>query len=104
MCHASNEKRQTTDGIDLPNQDKIRMLGEKEPYRYLGILEADTIKVEKKVKIQKEYLRSRNLLKTKLSSGNLIKEINTWSVPTVRYSGPFLKWTREELKQMDQRS
>ena len=22
----------------------------------------------------------------------------------VRYSGPFLKWTREELKQMDQRS
>ena len=40
----------------------------------------------------------------KLSSRNLIKGINTWAVPLVRYSGPFLKWTREELKQMDQRT
>ena len=30
--------------MELPNQDKIRMLGEKETYRYLGILESDTIK------------------------------------------------------------
>ena len=28
---------------------------------------------------------------------NLIKGINTWAVPLVRYCGPFLKWTREEL-------
>ena len=27
-----------------------------------------------------------------------------WVVPLVKYSGPFLKWTREELKQMDQRT
>ena len=46
----------------------------------------------------------RKLLKTKLSSRNLIKGINTWAVPLVRYSGPFLKWTREELRQMDQRT
>ena len=53
--------------------------------------------------IRKEYLRrTRKRLETKLSSRNLIKEINTWAVPLVRYSGPFLKWTREELKQMDQ--
>ena len=55
--------------------------------------------------IRKEYLRrTRKLLKTKLSCRNLIKGINTWAVPLVRYSGPFLKWTREELKQMDQRT
>ena len=55
-------------------------------------------------KIQKEYLRrTRKLLETKFSSRNLIKVINTWVVPLVRYSGPFLKWTRDELKQMDQR-
>ena len=55
--------------------------------------------------IRKEYLRrTRNLLETKLSSRNLIKGINTWAVPLVRHSGPFLKWTREELKQMDQRT
>ena len=58
-----------------------------------------------KGKIQKEYLRrTRKLLETKLSSRNLIKGINTWAVSPVRYSELFLKWTREELKQMDQRA
>ena len=54
MCYASNEKRQTTpDGwMEQPNQDKIRTLGEMETYKYLDILEADTIKqVEMKEKI-----------------------------------------------------
>ena len=32
------------DGMELPNQDKIKTLGEKENYKYLRILEADTIK------------------------------------------------------------
>ena len=91
---------------ELPNQDKIRTLAENETYKYFGILEADTIKqVEMKNKIQKEYLRrTRKLLETKLSSRNLIKGINTWAVSLVRYSGPFLKWTRDELRQMDQRT
>ena len=45
-------KRHITDGMELPNQDKIRTLGENETYQYLGILEADTIKqVELKGKI-----------------------------------------------------
>ena len=58
-----------------------------------------------KEKIQKEYLRrTRKLRETKLSSRNLIKGINTWAVPLVRYSGFLLKWTRDELKQMDQRT
>ena len=85
---------------------KIRTHGENETYKYLGILEADTIKhVEMKDKIRKEYLRrTQKLLETKLSSRNLIKGINTWAVPLVRYSEPFLKWTRDELKQMDQRT
>ena len=58
-----------------------------------------------KEKIQKEYFRiTRKLLETKQSSRNLIKRIDIWAVPLVRYSGPFLKWTIEELKQMDQRT
>ena len=40
-------KRQIAEGIDLPNQEKIRMLREKETYKYLGILEADIIKQAK---------------------------------------------------------
>ena len=96
MQEMKSGKRHVTDGIELPNQDKIRTLGEKETYRYLDNLEADTIKqVEMKDKIKKEYFkRTRKLIETKLCSRNLIKGINTWAVHLVGYSRPFLKWTR----------
>ena len=38
----------------------------------------------------------RKHLGTKLCNKNLIKEINTWEVLLVKYSGSFLEWTREE--------
>ena len=78
MLVMKSGKWHLTDGMKLPNQDKIRTLGEKETYKYLGILEANTIKqMEMKDKIQKVYpRRTRKLLKTKLSSRNLIKGIN----------------------------
>ena len=106
MLVMKSGKRHMTDGMELPNEDKIKMLGENETYKYLGILEADTIKqVQMKDKIRKEYLRrTRKLLETKLSSRNLIKGVNTWAEPHVRYSGRFLYWTRDELKQMEQRT
>ena len=90
--------------MELPNHDKIKTLWKNETYKYLGILEANTInQVQMKDKIWNEYLRrTRKLLKTKLSCRNLIKGINTWAVSLVRYSGPFLKWARDEIKQMDQ--
>ena len=90
-------KQHQTDGMELSNKDKIRTLRENQTYKYLGILESDTIKhVEMKDKIKKEYRkRSRKLLESKLSNRNLIKIINTWAVLLVRYSGPFLKWTRD---------
>ena len=70
-----SDKRYMTDGMELPNHDEIRTLGEKETYKYLGILKADTIKqMEMKDKIRREYFRTtRKLLQTKLSSRNLIK-------------------------------
>ena len=106
MLVMKSGKRYMTDGMKLPNHDRIRTLEEKETYKYLGILEADTIKqVQMKDMIRKEYLRrTRKLLETNLSSRNLIKGINTWAMPLVRYLGPFLKWTREEHKQMYQKT
>ena len=82
------------------------MLGEKKTSKYLGILGADTIKhVGMKEKIKTKYLRrTRKLVETKLLCRNLIKGINTWAFPLVRYSGQFLKKMREELQQMDQRT
>ena len=51
MLVIKSDKRYLTDGMELPNQDKIRTLGEKETYKYL---KADTIKqVEMKGSIQK---------------------------------------------------
>ena len=49
--------------IELPNQEKIKTLGEKETYQYLVILETDTIKqVNMKEKTKIEYLKTRRLL------------------------------------------
>ena len=106
MLVMKSGKRHMTDGMELPNHDRIRTLEGKETYKYLGILEADTIKeVQMKDIIRKWYLRrTRKLLEIKLSSRSLIKGINTWAVPQVRYLGPFQKWTRVEQKQMDQRT
>ena len=103
MLKMKSGKRHLPDEIELPNKDKIKTLGENDAYKYLGILEAETIKqVEMKDKIQNEYLgRTRKLLETKFSSRNLIKGINTWAVPPVIYSGPFLKWTKDELRRDD---
>ena len=54
MLVIKSGKRHLSDGMELPNQDKIRTLAENETYKYLGILEVDTIKqVEMKDKIQK---------------------------------------------------
>ena len=71
--------RKSAEGIELPNQECIITLGEKENYKYLGIAKADTIKqAEMKETINKEYLRrTRKLFENKLCSRNHIKGINT---------------------------
>ena len=103
MIVMKSGKRYLTDRLEL--QDQIRTLEENETYKYLSILVADTIKhVQMKDKIQKEYHRRTKKMKTKLTRRNLIKGINTWVIPLIGYSRPFLKCTRDELKQMDQRT
>ena len=89
MLVMKNGKRHLTDGMELPNQDKIRTLRKKETYKYLGILEVDTTKQEgMKEKIKKEYLRrTRELLETKLYNRKLIKGINTFACPSRKIFG-----------------
>ena len=69
-------------------------------------IQSDLFQWEKvKEKIFKKYpRRMRKLLETELYSRNLLKMINTWAVPPRKILGIFLKWTREELKQMDQKT
>ena len=54
-------KRQITEGIELSNQERIKMFEVKETYKYFEILKMDHIKQaemkEKKKKTRKDYLR-----------------------------------------------
>ena len=95
MSHASNEKWQTTHN----RRSWTIKSNSHQNAQVLGILEAGTIKQQE---MKKKYLGI--LLQTKLCVRNIVKGINTWVVPLVRYLGPFLKWTRGKIKQMDQRT
>ena len=70
MLVMKSGEQHLTDGMELPNQDKIRTRGEKEIYKYLGMFEPDYIKqVEmKKIKnISRElerFLRQNYLAET----------------------------------------
>ena len=95
-----------SNGIKLSCDDVIKALNAEEGYKYLGVLESDTImKTEMKSKISKEYFRRvRKVLETRLNSRNLMKGIKTWAASLIRYSAPFLDWTVDELKAMDRRT
>ena len=96
MLVMKSGKRHMTEGIEIPNQEKVRTLGEKETYKYLEILEADIIKQME----MKEKIKKRVSQKNQKTTGDktILQEtyqrvINTWTVRLVRYSEPFLKWT-----------
>ena len=91
-----------SEGIELPDGEMIKELDEK-GYKYLGILQNDTImEKEMKGKIRGEYFRRlKLLLKSKLYGGNLIRAINSWAVAVVRYSAGVIGWTTKELRGID---
>ena len=53
MLIIEEKKRETSEGIEQLNQESIRTLREKENNKYLGILEANTIKQTDKRKSKK---------------------------------------------------
>ena len=95
-----------SDGVKIPGSNVIRSLQENDGYKYLGVLQNDEMK-EKEMKeiVTKEYKRRvRKVVETKLNGGNIIKAINTWAIPVLRYSAPFLKWRKTELQELDRRT
>ena len=109
MYHDRNEKRQTTHvGKSRTTKSRknqnARCKGNIQILENIGSWHHKQVEM-KKIKIKKEYLRiTSKLLETKLNSRNLIKRINACTDPFVRYTGPLLKRTREEFKQVDQRT
>ena len=81
MLIRKNEKRYMTEGMELPKQEKIRTLGEKETYKYLGILEVDTIKqVEMKEKLRKR-ISGENCSRQKYIAGPYQRDKYPGSLP-----------------------
>ena len=57
MLITRSRKRQITEEIELSNQERIRTHGEKNNYKYLGILEDNNIK-KAKIKKKKQLEKS----------------------------------------------
>ena len=94
------------EGIEMPNNQVIKSLGEGEGYKYLGMLEADGVKhMEMKENVTKEYYRRvRKILKSKLNGDNVINAINTRAAAIIRYGAGIIKWTKEELRNIDRKT
>ena len=92
-------------GIEMPGGIVIEDLGDG-AYKYLGVLEADKIKMEEmKQKVRTDYYRRvRKILESSLNGGNTVKAMNTWAVAAVRYTAGILDWTVDELKEMDRKT
>ena len=94
------EKGQITDS---PCVNDIPLLSADESYKYLGILQADTIRhKEVKEKTKKEYFkRVREILKAEINARNTANAITTYAMPILRYGFGILKWTQGELRTID---
>ena len=83
-----SRRSKKTEGIEQPNQESIRTLGENVNVKHFGILYADIVKqLEVKEKRINKNIRTRKPLETELCIWNLNKRINTWAVLLVRYLG-----------------
>ena len=81
-CALLEMKRGTLETVGGPNQEEMRALDEHDTYKYMSVLEVDTLKsTEMKEKIRNEYLsRTRKLFEIKLFSRYLIKGITTEAI------------------------
>ena len=94
-----------TQGMNLPNNN-IKGLNLNETYKYLDILQADDIKHKqvKKKTLSVYNKRVRKILKSKLNGGHIIKAINSWALPVVRYTVGIIDWTQAELEDLDRKT
>ena len=80
MLILKSGQKQITEGIELPNQKRIRTLGEKETYKYLVILDADTIKqaeIKEKILEKATFEKWENFWKPKSAAEFSLKEETT---------------------------
>ena len=84
--------------IPLPSGNLIQSIDE-EGYKYLGILESDSILHKEKSKVTTEYYG--RVKKIQLNGRFAFRAINTWAVPILRYGAGIINWRKDELKNID---
>jgi len=96
----------STEGIYLPDGMLLRSLTFGETYKYLGVLQSSDVEHGSvRQCIEKEYKRRLKLiLSSKLTSNNMFKEINSYTVPVLRYSAGIVKWPIQVLQQLDRQT
>ena len=87
--------------IPLPSGNLIESIDE-EVYKYLGIIESDSINKEMKSKVTTEYYRRvKKILRSQLHGRFAFRAISTWAVPVLRYGAGIINWRKDELKNID---
>ena len=103
MCHAHNRKKwiKTNNGRNKTTKSRKKQKArKKEKLQVLGNIGSgnnETSRDERKSKIRVPQMNEK-IFETKLCSWNFIKGINTWAVPFVRYSRPFLKMDKRRTQ------
>ena len=94
-----------TEGKSMHNGKVIKNI-EEGGYKYLEILEADSIKQEEmKGQIKKESTRSvKNILKSKLNGWNIISTINSKSVSIAKSGAVIICCTKMKLEELDRKT
>ena len=87
MLEMERGKVVQSDGAILPSGETIKSLENEKGYKYMGILQFDSVKSkEMKDSITYEYyLKIRKNLKASLNVGNTIQAINARAVSIIRY-------------------
>ena len=104
MLIMKSGKRHMMEGLELPNQEKLERSEKrkrKNTWEYWTLTPSN--KWTWKKKISKSISGEQNSYSKPKYIARTLQTENTRAVPLLRYSGLFLKWTREELKQMDRR-
>ena len=99
-CKAmKSSKRKMMESMEQPNQEKKKKNKNARRKENVQVLENIGSRYHQTRGGERKILkRTRKLLESKQNSRNLTKGQNTWVLPLVRFSRPFLKWTRKELK------
>lgn len=96
-------KYNTGETFSTSTGQQINPLLKEEHYKYLGIRQNITIDhTTHKVKIKQELSnRLQKICKTALNGKNLIKAINTYSIPLLTYTFGIISWTPTDLTDLD---